>query len=284
MAGPITKRVKGDDIGIQLAVWEGEGKAILCIHGLTANSRCWDRIAEGLAPEFRVLALDLRGRGLSDKPDTGYSVARHVQDVDCLLQDQGFKRITLMGHSLGAFVSLAFAAQYPDRVEKLILIDAAGDLSQFQWDKIELAIKPSVDRLGQIFPSFEDYTAPLKLAPFLQPWTRFLDTYFRYEIEETNGGVRSRTPAKAIWEEIANIRDFQSSRFYSRISCPVLILRATEGILSKDDLVLTEDAAQRMAREMAHAEYVDVAGTNHYAILFQENKSRDRAIKDFLRE
>ena len=44
MTEPITKRVKGDNIEMQLALWEGEGKEILCIHGLTANSRCWDRI------------------------------------------------------------------------------------------------------------------------------------------------------------------------------------------------------------------------------------------------
>ena len=64
------------DIDIQLAVWEGEGENIFCIHGLSANCRCWDRIVSGIEREFRVLAMDLRGRGLSDKPPTGYSIAR----------------------------------------------------------------------------------------------------------------------------------------------------------------------------------------------------------------
>ena len=144
-----------------------------------------------------------------------------------------------------------------------------------------MAIKPSVDRLGKIFSSFDEYTAPLKQAPFLQPWSRFLDTYFRYEIEEIDGGVRSRTPSGAIREEIANIRHFQSSRFYSKISCPVLILRAPQGILSEEDAVLTEGAVQKMVREMPHAESVDVAGTNHYSILFQANESRESAIRNF---
>jgi pimeloyl-ACP methyl ester carboxylesterase len=284
MREPIMKRARGDGVGIQLALWEGKGDAILCIHGLTANSRCWDRIVSGLVPDYRVLAMDLRGRGLSDKPAKGYSVAHHVRDVKNVLEDQALEQVILMGHSLGAFVSLAFAAQYPDRVRKLILVDAAGDLTEAQWDKIEGAIKPSVDRIGQVFPTFEDYTAPLKQAPFLQPWSRFLDTYFRYEIEEVEGGVSSRTPSEAIWEEISNIRHFVSSRFYSSISCPVLILRAPEGILSKDDVVLPEDAVEKMVRDMAHARYVDVAGTNHYAILFQANDTRDLAVRDFLKE
>jgi pimeloyl-ACP methyl ester carboxylesterase len=282
MTEPIMKRAKGDGVKIQLARWKGKRENILCIHGLTANSRCWDRIVSELVPEFRVLAIDLRGRGLSDKPLTGYSIEQHVRDIHCLLEDQKLERVTLMGHSLGAYISLAFAARHPDRVKKMILMDAGGHLSQSRWDKVHVAIKPSVDRLGQIFTSYEDFTALLKQAPFLQPWTRFLDTYFRYEIEEVNGGVRSRTPVESIREEISNIRSFDAARLYPRISCPVLILRATDGILSKDDMVLTEDAAERMVSEIADTRRVDVTNTNHYSILFGANEMRDGAILNFL--
>ncbi|MCP4578270.1 MAG: alpha/beta hydrolase [Deltaproteobacteria bacterium] len=282
MTEPIMKRAKGDGVGIQLACWEGVKDNILCIHGLTANCRCWDRIIAGLAPEFRVLAMDLRGRGLSDKPSEGYSVEQHVRDIYCLLEDRKLERVTLMGHSLGAYISLAFAARHPDRVKKLILMDAGGHLSQSRWDNVHVAIKPSVDRLGHVFPSFEDYTTPLKQAPFLQPWTRFLDTYFHYEVEEMDGGVRSRTPVEGILEEISNIRGFDAASLYPFISCPVLILRATDGILSRDDMVLTEDAAERMVREIAHARRVDVKNTNHYSILFEANEMRDHEIRNFL--
>lgn len=283
MTEPIMKRAKGDGVEIQLARWEGKREQIFCIHGLTANSRCWDRIVSELTPEFHVLAMDLRGRGLSDKPLKGYSIEQHVRDIYCLMEDQKLERVTLMGHSLGAYISLAFAARHPDRVKKMILIDAGGHLSQSRWDKVHVAIKPSVDRLGQVFPSFEDYTAPLKQAPFLQPWTRFLDTYFHYEIEDVNSGVRSRTPVEGILEEISNIRSFDAARLYPAISCPVLILRATHGILSRDDMVLTENAAERMVREIADAGCVDVTNSNHYSILFEANEVRNRAILNFLR-
>ncbi len=284
MMEPAMVKAKGDGIGIQMAIWEGEGENILCIHGLSANCRCWDRIVSPLVPDFRVLAMDLRGRGLSDKPATGYSVDQHVMDVQGVLEDQGLETVTLMGHSLGAYVSLAFAAQYPKKVKKMILVDGAGDLSGARWDKIEQAIKPSVERLGQVFPSYEAYTALLKLAPFLKPWTDFLDAYFRYEIEETDGGVRSRTPAGPIREEIANIRFFDASKKYPEITCPVLILRATEGIFSEEDMVLPADMADKMVREIKDARCVDLPGTNHYSILFAENSPRDRAILDFLSE
>ena len=74
MIQPTMLKAKGAGIQIQLAEWEGAGPPVLCLHGLTANCRCFDVAASVLAPMRRVLAMDLRGRGLSDKPDTGYSI------------------------------------------------------------------------------------------------------------------------------------------------------------------------------------------------------------------
>ncbi|MGZ3495756.1 MAG: alpha/beta fold hydrolase, partial [Thermodesulfobacteriota bacterium] len=68
MSEPRMVKAKGDGIDIQLAIWEGNGKQILCAHGITANSRFWDCLASALSPHHRVIAMDLRGRGLSDKP------------------------------------------------------------------------------------------------------------------------------------------------------------------------------------------------------------------------
>jgi len=62
MTEPIMKKVNGDGVEIQLAEWEGQGKTILCVHGITANCRCWDVMAESLIPEHRVIGMDLRGR------------------------------------------------------------------------------------------------------------------------------------------------------------------------------------------------------------------------------
>ena len=130
MSDPVMKRTGGDGIQIQLATWEGEGQPILCVHGLTANCRCWDVIASSLAPENKIIAIDLRGRGLSDKPSAGYSLQHHIKDILCVLDDLKQERIVLMGHSLGAFISLAFAANYPERTEKIILMDGGAQLTQ----------------------------------------------------------------------------------------------------------------------------------------------------------
>jgi len=145
-----------------------------------------------------------------------------------------------------------------------------------------LLIKPSLDRLGQVFPSFEAYLTLMKQAPYLQPWNSYMETYFRYEVEGVEEGIRSRVHPKHIEEEALNLGKVDSREFYAKVTCPTLILRATKGMLAEDDLLLPEDVIERMVREIPNAKRVDIEGTNHYSILFQPNKKRDQAILKFL--
>jgi pimeloyl-ACP methyl ester carboxylesterase len=209
-------------------------------------------------------------------------VETHCKDILALMDDQGLERPVLMGHSLGAFISLVFAAKYPRSLDRLILVDGGGKLSEAQMTKVFAGIKPSLDRLGKIFPDLESYVALLKQAPFLQPWNSFFESYFRYEVEDVEGGVRSRVHPKHIEEEAGNLKKMDSSQFYKKVMTPTLILRATKGMLSEDDLVLPADVAERMVREIPNAKKVDVEGSNHYSILFQPNKKRDEALLGFL--
>jgi pimeloyl-ACP methyl ester carboxylesterase len=282
MTEPKMIKANGDGIKIQLAVWGKKGKQILCVHGITANSRFWDCLVSALMPHHRVMAMDLRGRGLSDKPSTGYSIQHHCKDILALMHDQGLERFVLMGHSLGAFISLVFAAQYPQKVDRLILVDGGGKLSETQMAKVFAGIKPSLDRLGQIFTSIETYLSQMKQAPYLQPWNSYMETYFRYEVENVKGGVRSRVHPKHIEEEAKNLGKVDPRKFYAKVTCPTLILRATKGMLAEDDLLLPEDVVEPMVREIPNAKRVDVEGTNHYSILFQPNSKRDQAILKFL--
>ena len=284
MTEPKMIKTNGDGIKIQLAVWEGKGKQILCIHGITANSRFWDCLASALAPHHRVIAVDLRGRGLSDKPPTGYSIEHHCKDILALMNDRGLERPVLVGHSLGAFISLVFSAKYPQRVDRLILVDGGGKLTKTQMTKVFTGIKPSLDRLGKTFPSFEDYISQMKQAPYLQPWNSYMETYFHYEVEKVKGGLRSRVHPNHIEEEAKNLGKVDSRQFYKKVTSPTLILRATKGLLAKDDLVLPKDVAEHMVREIQNATKVDLKGTNHYSILFQPNKKRDQTILKFLKQ
>jgi len=282
MLEPTMKNVRGDGIRINLADWGGEGRPVLCIHGITANCRSWDMVARALVPDFRVMAMDLRGRGRSDKPDSGYSMAHHVKDILALLDDLAIEKVVAMGHSLGAFISLVLAAEHPERVERLVLVDGAGDLSQQQLDQVFVGIKPAFDRLTQVFDSRADYLAKMKTAPYLHPWNEGVDTYYHHEIEVTPEGARTNINLAHIAEEAANVRTVKCRSYYPLIRCQTLILKATEGLMSREDLLLPEDVIATMLREIASAERYDVVGTNHYGIVFQPDAGRDGALRRFL--
>jgi pimeloyl-ACP methyl ester carboxylesterase len=284
MDEPIMKRVKGDGVEMQLAVWERMAETILCVHGISANCRCWDTMAEALAPRYQIIAMDLRGRGLSEKPPAGYSIAHHCQDIRVLLENLGVERAVIMGHSLGALIAIAFGAQYPEKVESLILVDGGGKLSAEQTEKVFAGIQPTLDRLGKVFPSSEAYLDLMKKNPLLQPWSPALETYYLYEIEEVDGGVRSRVQPEHIKEEAENLGNLNVAEFYPQIKCPVLILRATEGMLAPDDILLPKKVVERMLQEIPDARCVDLQGSNHYSIVLQPNDARDQAIRYFLEE
>jgi pimeloyl-ACP methyl ester carboxylesterase len=281
---PTLKKAKGDGIEIQVALWEGTGKQIICAHGITANSRSWDVVASAVSPKHRVIAMDLRGRGRSDKPSTGYSLDHHLRDIKSLMEDLGIERAVLMGHSLGAFISLAFAARYPERTDRIVLFDGGGKLSQEQLDAVFAAIQPALDRLGKVYPSSDVYIEEMKSAPYIQPWSQAIENYYRYELKQVKGGVECNIDPSHIKEEAANIRKVEVDQFYPQVPCRVLILRATVGIESEADLLLPEPVIERMMKEIPRARRVDITGANHYAIVFQPNEKRDRSIMEFLEE
>lgn len=104
----------------------GSGPALLLIHGIGDNSVAWEPVHSRLARRFTVIAPDLLGHGQSDKPRADYSVAAYANGMRDLLSVLGFDQVTVMGHSLGGGVAMQFAYQFPQMVERLILVGAGG--------------------------------------------------------------------------------------------------------------------------------------------------------------
>jgi pimeloyl-ACP methyl ester carboxylesterase len=284
MTDPIVKKTVGDGVEIALACWEGQGSAILCVHGISASCRCWDNLAEAMSPLYTVMAMDLRGRGFSDKPATGYSVSHHCRDIEALLTHEKLDQVVLFGHSLGALIGLEFAARYPDKVERLVLLDGGGQLTAEQRKNVFAGIQPTLDRLGKVFPSKEAYLDLMQRNPLLNPWTPELENYYLYELEEAQGGVRSRVKAEHIKEEADSLTDYDITKFYPLIKCPVLILRAPEGMAAPDNILLPQQALDKMLEEIPDVKYVDIPGSNHYSIVMQPQPVRDEVILKFLNQ
>ncbi|RYZ26362.1 MAG: alpha/beta fold hydrolase, partial [Sphingobacteriales bacterium] len=108
----------------------GSKHTLVLIHGLTANAHAFDGlIAHGLTKHFRLISPDLRGRGLSSKPAFRYTLEDHAQDILGLLDHLEIERALLGGHSYGGLLSVYLAANYPQRVEKLVILDAAAEMN-----------------------------------------------------------------------------------------------------------------------------------------------------------
>ncbi|BCI89466.1 alpha/beta fold hydrolase [Mycobacterium persicum] len=104
----------------------GSGPAILLVHGIGDNSTTWTGIHAKLAQRFTVIAPDLLGHGKSDKPRADYSVAAYANGMRDLLSVLDIERVTVIGHSLGGGVAMQFAYQFPQLVDRLILVGAGG--------------------------------------------------------------------------------------------------------------------------------------------------------------
>ena len=104
----------------------GSGPALLLIHGIGDNSTTWGTVQTKLAQRFHVIAPDLLGHGKSDKPRADYSIAAYANGMRDLLAVLDIDRVTVVGHSLGGGVAMQFAYQFPQLVDRLILVGAGG--------------------------------------------------------------------------------------------------------------------------------------------------------------
>ena len=273
-------RVRANDVSLAVHEWPGRGPAIVAVHGLTSNHTVWHSIADALGGSHRILAHDLRGRGDSDKPASGYSLAHHAADLRALLDHFGLARAILMGHSLGAHIAVRFATLHPDRVSKLVLFDGGLDVRAEILD----ALAPAINRLGVEFPSLEKFLAMLQDLPmFAGRWNDYLARHFTYDVEPgPGGGVRSKVARHAIEEEVANLQRTRLWVWHHQLAAPTLLFRAPDGLLRADDCLMTQEEAEAMAHAIPDCRLVVVPRTNHYTVVLGQHPVVARALREFL--
>ena len=104
----------------------GSGPVLVLIHGITGSSLTWEDVISPLAEHHTVIAPDLLGHGDSAKPRGDYSLGAHASGVRDLLLALGHERATVVGHSLGGGVAMQFAYQFPECIDRLVLVSSGG--------------------------------------------------------------------------------------------------------------------------------------------------------------
>jgi pimeloyl-ACP methyl ester carboxylesterase len=108
------------------AVVGGDGPPLLLVHGWPETWYAWRHVMPTLARSFEVVAVDQRGIGLSDKPESGYDTGTQARDLIALMGALGHERFAVVGHDTGFAISYALAADHPERIERAALIDIPG--------------------------------------------------------------------------------------------------------------------------------------------------------------
>ena len=104
----------------------GQGEPILFVHGLLGSHRNWRYLVDRLDTTHRVIVPDLFGHGASEKHEGDYSPSAQAATLRDLINHLGLERVTIVGHSLGGGISLAFCYLFPERVERLVLVGTGG--------------------------------------------------------------------------------------------------------------------------------------------------------------
>jgi pimeloyl-ACP methyl ester carboxylesterase/quercetin dioxygenase-like cupin family protein len=112
---------EGADIFVR---WSGKGPVVMLIHGYAENSDSWAPLAADLVKDHTVVVPDLRGIGRSSKPAGGYDKKTQARDMRAVVTGLGFDRTYIVAHDIGNMVAYAYAAMYPDKVQRLVVMDA----------------------------------------------------------------------------------------------------------------------------------------------------------------
>jgi pimeloyl-ACP methyl ester carboxylesterase len=235
--------------------------ALIFLHGFAATSRIWNEVAEELAKDFRVIALDQRGHGQSDiDPDHDYSRTSQVDDIHTIIELLELETVTLIGHSMGGANAICYAADRPDIVSALVLVETAGDMLRSGVERLKRLLKSgdefnSLSEAANALYEYQSYAAPDQihrraLATFTETpdgtWIWNFDNSFR------NPTIRPPDPDPG-QRRLADLGESAE-----KVVCPVMIVRG-----GKTDMY-TPESVQRLSRRMANARISLIEEVGHH--------------------
>lgn len=200
----------------------GEGTPLLLLHGLTSNHAMFYREMDFFKKKYRVLALDSRGHGRSDKPES-YTLDDHIKDAVALINHLELETLYVLGVSMGSYIAQGVAIALPDQVKKLVLV----------------ATKPSGEQssMAELFDRHEDAFRGLSLVGKLDKSSEFMfhnqekvDEWLRKTAEKSDG-LTGREQAAAS----AALKDFDFRSELGKICAETLVISGTHDGLNPPD-------------------------------------------------
>ncbi len=242
----------------------GEGPAIVFVHGLSGSWSNWLEQMPVLAASHRVIAMDLPGFGASPMPREPITISAYARLLEDLLDTLGVSAATLVGNSMGGFVSAELAIAYPQRVERLVVVSPAG-VSTYRHRDVE-RIEPYLRRVAPILATYTGWTATrsdwVARRPGLRNLTLGLVTRHPSRLPAPLAAELMRGAGKPGFMHAlrANI-DYPLRERLPEIACPTLIVWGDE-----DKVIPVKDASV-FEELIPHSRKVIFEDTGHMAMV-----------------
>jgi lipase len=252
-----------------------DGPVVVLIHGITSAHTAWPLVVDHLPAGTRVLAPDLRGRGRSNGLPAPYGMEQHCADVLAMMDHFGVRKATLVGHSMGAFVAVAFSGAHAERLQGLLLVDGGLPLDVPAGMDVDTLINtvlgPAAQRLTTIFPSKEAYRDFWRAHPaFVGQWSHMLEAYSDYDLVEGPQGLHPATAPEAM---TGDSRDLYGSKVVldalGHLPAHTALLTAPRGLTNTTPLYAPA-AIERIKKELPDLTVKEVPDVNHYTIVMSE--------------
>ena len=275
-----SKIIQTNGINLHYLDSETAEKIIILMHGLTANAHAFDGLLkEGLGKKYRIIFVDLRGRGQSDKPTEGYTMKDHAQDIVGLMDVLGLEKCVVGGHSFGALLTFYMAFHHAERIEKMLLLDAAARLHP----QTKEMLIPALSRIGQTYPSFDAYLEKVKSGAYMTYWEDTMLSYYQADVQTNEDGtVIQRSTPENMTEAILKGSFGEPWLDYIKdVEQPAILLNGTMNYALNEPL-LPKEFALETVELMKNCQYYEVWG-NHQTMLYgQGAKDIVKRIEDFL--
>ena len=275
---------------LHTAIWGPEDPAaptILAVHGVTASHKAWPELAEAL-PDVRIIAPDLRGRGRSNALPAPYGMPAHAEDLAAVLAALGTGPVVVVGHSMGAFVSVVLANLFPERVRSLVLVDGGLPLqvpAGLSDEQIVAAVLgPAAERLNATFPSREVYRSFWKQHPaFSADWSPLVEEYVDYDLTGEEPVLRPATRYQAMADDTAELhRGASLLKALDELAVETLVLRAPRGLLNEPGGLYAPGYLDAWAERLPPLQVREIPDVNHYTIIMGGRGAA--AVADTVRE
>jgi len=241
-------------------------RVLVCVHGLTRNSRDFDALAEALAPDMRVVCPDVAGRGGSDwlAAAEEYSYAQYLADTAALLAEIGAAQVDWIGTSMGGFLGMMLASAKETPIKRLIVNDIGPYLPKAALERIAGYLSS-----GQTFADLDGLETYLRTVH--APFGALTDAQWRHMAETSarpvEGGITFHyDPQIADAFKQVTGADIDVWEIWDKIACPVLTIRGV------DSDVLPKDTADEMTRRGPRAELHEITGCGHAPALMDTDQ------------